>query len=389
MVTNYYPDRRPLSEYGYHLAHGLIESGLGKELVVLSGKYPIQSGDGEMRVWNYGSINIPLQILRAVKVKRPDGVLINTHFTNWGGNLANLAGLMTPILLQRVGFKTTTLVHHLPQTIDAKRAGYILTPVHHLGIELACRAIANSDVVCFTLQRDLDYFQQHYRPRQAVLVPHGLLGKPQWNPMPVKGNRVLTFGNWGRSKNPEAVIRTFSEQHINGELVVAGGSSHTMRGFVEELQRKYASKNITFTGYVPEPDIPHLFHSAHLVVLPYEENTGVSGVLHQTCQYGRVPIIKRLPVFEQMVHELNLTAYFYDTEEELGKLVCTLLSDKTLLVKGGKANLEAVTELTMDKVGQIYWKLLEESHGTTENGDPCDRTAQPVHPGNTVHTARL
>lgn len=363
LVTNYCPDQRPLSEYGYHLVHGLRESGPDREVIILSGKCSVQSGDGELRVWDYGGINIPFQVLEALKANCPDGVLINTHFTSWGSNLANLAGLLTPMLVQKAGFRTIALIHHLPQTIDAKRAGYRLTPFHRMAIELACWALAKSDAVCFTLQKNLDYFQQRYRPQKAILVPLGLQGKPSWRPPPAEGNRVLTFGNWGRSKDPEPLIRNFlrKEKEIEGRLIVAGGSSHTRKGFMENLRQKYdSSEKVIFTGYVPEPDIPNLFHSTNLVVLPYNENTGASAVAYQACQYGRVILTRRLPVFEEMERDLGIKIYLYNTEEEMLQLLCELLSNPMQLAEEGYHNYCQVQHLTMDKVSEVYWRLLEE-----------------------------
>ncbi|MEA1904439.1 MAG: glycosyltransferase, partial [Candidatus Hadarchaeota archaeon] len=194
----------------------------------------------------------------------------------------------------------------------------------------------------------------------TVLVSLGLQGKPSWSPPSVKDNRILTFGKWGNAKDPEPVIHAFLRREIEGQLVVGGGPTPERKGFVERLRRNYASEKVIFTGYVPESDIPNLFHSANLVVLQYKENPGNSAVLLQVCQYGRVPVIRRLPTLEQMVGDLGLIAYFYNTEEELGELLQVLLSDKDSLVEAGWHNYCQVQHLTMDKVSEVYWRLLEE-----------------------------
>ncbi len=362
LVTNYYPDRRPLSEYGYHLAQGLRQGNKG-EVSVLSGRATAPA-NGAWRVWTYGRVSIPLEIERALLARPHDAVLFNTVFSNWGGNVTNLAGMLAPLFAKRRGLTVMTLLHHLPQTIDAHRAGYRLTLVHRLAIELACRAVAASDVVCFTLRHDLEYFRRGYRARRLALVPLGLQGATEWTPPPTRAARILAFGKWGRGKDPTPAIRAFLRTGLDGELVIAGGSSPTRPGYIEKLARQYASDKVVFTGYVPESGVKRLFQSAQAVVFPYRETTGSSAVLHQACQFGRVPILRRLPLFEQLVRELGLVAHFYDTEDDLEQLLPTVIHNRNRLVEAGQANLRAVRQLTMDRVGDLYWRLLDECGGT-------------------------
>jgi glycosyltransferase involved in cell wall biosynthesis len=358
LASNYAPDRRPLSEYGYHLADGLRAAAGSDELVVLSGKHPSTDYPADvMRVWDHGSPHIPMQIVGGMRAHGAQGLLFNTHFTTWGSLPANLAGLLTPWFARRAGFKVVTLLHHLPHTIDPARVGYRLTPFHRIAIELGCRALAASSVVCFTLKRDLEVFARRYKPASTLHVPLGVQGAPRWCPPPQTGT-VLAFGHWGRGKDPEPLVRAFLTcADMHGQLIVAGTSSPGRAGFQERLAAQYHSDRISFPGYVPEPQVPGLFHSSDLVVLPYRENTGASAVLHQTAQYGRVPLMRRLPVFEEMVDQLGLAAHFYDTEHELATRMCDLLRDRERLAAEGRHNFEAIGRYSMDRVAPIYWQL--------------------------------
>jgi glycosyltransferase involved in cell wall biosynthesis len=360
-VTNYYPDQRPLSEYGFHLARGLRESNRG-HVSVLSGRAPAPP-NGAWRVWTYGRVSIPFEIQRALRKVPHDAVLFNTIFSNWGGTLTNMAGMLAPMIARRAGMTVITLLHHLPQTIDTPHVGYRMTPAHVLAIELACRAVAMSDVVCFTTRHDLTYFQGRYRPRHVRLVPLGLQGPTAWVPPPTGPARILAFGKWGRGKDPQPAIRAFLRSGIDGELVIAGGSSPTRPGFIEALAARYAAEHVIFTGYVPEVEVAPLFQSAHVVVFPYRATTGLSAVLHQACQFGRVPVLRRLPMFEQIVRDLGLHAFFYDTEDELASLLPTILEHRQELEVAGLHNLRAVQRQTMDRVGDLYWRLLDERNG--------------------------
>ncbi len=330
----------------------------GGNVTVISGKYkdPITTPN-VLRVWDHGTAKIPLQVLRAAESSQVDAILLNTSFTSWGSNVGNLAGLMIPWLLHKQ-VRVITLVHDLPHLVDHKRVGYRLTPVHKLAIQMATKSIASSHVVVFTLERNASFFRSLYPQTKVVTIHHGLLGETVFKPL-TRNNTVMTFGKFGRAKNPEPLIKLFHQNLVCGNLVVGGTSAATKPGYVESLQQQYVTSNIAFTGYVEEEDVPGFFHNADLIVLPYEENVGASGVLMQVAQYGRPVILRRLPVFEQMVEDLGLSVHFYNTDEELLKLLRYLLPQKEQLEREGKSNFDAVQHLSMCTVAKRYWNLLE------------------------------
>lgn len=212
LITNYYPDRRPLSEYGYHLAHGLRHGNTG-DLSVLSGRTSAPS-NGALRVWTYGSVKIPLEIEHALRARGHTSVLFNTIFTNWGGNVTNLAGMLTPLFARRRGLVVMTLLHHLPQTIDARRAGYRLTLLHNLAIELACRAVAAaSDVVCFTMQRDLDFSDTATTRGGSQWCPLDCPVRPNGYRRPKVRGKFWPSANGAGERSRASYHRVSSERH--------------------------------------------------------------------------------------------------------------------------------------------------------------------------------
>lgn len=359
VVSNFVPDGWPLSEHAYHLVRGLKRSRSGHEVVVLSGRHAGGTSDGEIRHWEYGSPWIARQMLDGLRDIDPDAVLFNQHFTAWGSNLANFGALIAPLLASRRHRHVVTLLHHLPHTINAKLLGYRLTPLHRAAIELACHAIARAGTVLFTNARDHASFER-YRPKRSTILPLGLQGDPDWQAWPGR-ERVLTFGNWGRSKDPRSVIEAATGSKRPYHLVVAGGSSHTRPGYIEGLRSEFGHhRRLTFTGYVPEASVPGLFHDSTLVVLPYSENTGVSSVLMQTCQYGRVPVLTRLPMFESLVQEHDIRAHFYDNDQELGQLLDDLLEQRGALEADGYHNYRMSQQITMPIITEQYWSVLED-----------------------------
>ena len=81
------------------------------------------------------------------------------------------------------------------------------------------------------------------------------------------------------------------EKVPNAKLVVAGANHHTRAGYWESIRDAQSpGLPIEFRGYVAEDEIPELFQSTSVLVLPYDSATGSSGPAHQACEYG-VPIV--------------------------------------------------------------------------------------------------
>jgi len=68
---------------------------------------------------------------------------------------------------------------------------------------------------------------------------------------------------------------------------------------------------------VPESEVPSLFRSATVVLMPYASSTGASGVAHIACAYGVPMISADLPDFREMAEEEGLAIQFYPPAEPL------------------------------------------------------------------------
>ncbi|MBI2847263.1 MAG: glycosyltransferase [Chloroflexi bacterium] len=359
VITNYYPDRRPLSEYGYHLIRGLKEARPSYKVTVLASS---PGPDGVCRPWSYGKPYLPLQVMSALNSLKPDVVLINCLFTSWGNtHIANLLGFMVIPFLARKWF-TIALVHHLPQTIRINATGYSMTPLHKVGVEAACAALARAQRVCFILERDRQFFARRYRHRQTSTVEHGLLGELSWAPLLQGAPTFLCLGKWGRSKDPEPVIKAVLRV-AQGRLIVGGQSHPRSEGFLERVMARYSSDRVFFPGYIREEEIATFFHQGHVVVLPCRENTGTSGVAFQACQHGRALVAKDTPVFREIAQKFGLEMHFYTSDEDLPGVIQNLVDDRARLEAEGAHNMKAVEHLQMHRVAESYWKLLEDRHG--------------------------
>ena len=107
-------------------------------------------------------------------------------------------------------------------------------------------------------------------------------------------HRILAIGHWGTYKRLETLMEAFPmvlKKVPNARLIVAGANHHTKAGYWESIRdAQPAGLPIEFRGYVPEEDIPELFQTTSIVVMPYDSATGSSGPAHQACEFG-IPIV--------------------------------------------------------------------------------------------------
>ena len=100
---------------------------------------------------------------------------------------------------------------------------------------------------------------------------------------------------------------------------------------------------IEFRGYVAEDDIPELFQSTSVLVLPYDSATGSSGPAHQACEYG-VPIVcADIPDFRGMVTDEGMAVRFYKvgTPRDLADQIIRILRSPELEHRMAEQNFTA------------------------------------------------
>ena len=372
LVTNWSPDGRPNSEYALHLGESLRRARPDSRITVLAGTPGSGSaalaGVTVERAWKHGGLDVAGDLVRSVRRLRPDAVLFNASFNAWGNNISNLSAFWGMARVAREA-RTVVLLHYLPQTLSGT-ARYRLAPWHRLGIHMACLLAARAQVVAFTLPRDVAYFGTRYKPQGAVHVEHGLLGpcgssgfdEPDGTPA------VLAFGYWGPGKNLEGLLE--SVEQVRGlHLIVAGASHPRFPGFLEELRRRYRSPRVSYLGYIHEGDLPALFRRARAVVLPYESDSGTSGVMHLAAQHGRAIIATDLPVIREEAERLGLAVRFYAGANGL-RAELERLHDEAGLLAEGDQNLEAVARLSPEGVGERWWEIISAPAARTPVATP-------------------
>src|SRR5579862_3262255 len=318
LVTTFPPSQGGLSEYGLHIAEELRRNPFLSVTVLadqISPPQPELEGFSVERCWSFDDPSSAYRLLGAIKRLQPDVVWFNLLFSTFGRKPWNaFLGLLTPLLARMSGRYTHVTLHHLMDTVDLKDAGVRHARIYRAAGSLATRMLLLANSVSVLIPGYRKILHDKYGRDNVHLRSHGILSRePQFPDMSRRGNpehRILAFGKWGTYKRLELMIEAFqyiSEALPDAKLVVAGGNHPQAAGYVESMKKKCAANpKIEFTGYVDEDDLPDLFQSSSVAVMPYSSSTGCSGVAHLACAYG-VPIVcADLPDFRQMAQAEEL-----------------------------------------------------------------------------------
>jgi len=390
LVAVFPPSIRPLNEYSYHIARE-IQRHKDVELIVLAdeledytfatdahGNHPDPRRSSQLcgvnviRCWKFGSLATPVRLLKTIRELKPDVVWFNLVYSTFGAPanpIAAFAGLSAPALTRAAGFYTHITLHHIAEHVDFASAGVRREKLYRKGTDLATWSLLKADSVSVLLSNYRRTLMTKYAARNILAGTHGTFATVSVPPdFTKRGNpdlRILAFGNWGTYKRLEPLMEAFPsilERVPNARLIVAGGNHPAAAGYWESIREAQpAGLPIEFLGYIPQKDVPKLFRSSSLLVMPYDSSTGSSGPAHQACEYG-VPIVcADIPDFRCMAADDDMAILFYkkgDAADLADKLV-SVLQSPALQRQMSQHNYEAGAQMTMATVTRNYLRWFE------------------------------
>jgi glycosyltransferase involved in cell wall biosynthesis len=349
-VSAFPPSERMLNEYALHMVKALSDQpGLSVTILAdqLDEALPELPGFDVVRTWRFNDITNPWRILKAVREIKPDVVWFNLLFATFGNQLnpaAAFTGLFTPALVRAAGFYTHITLHHLMDHIDLGHANVKNPRVYRMAGWTATKVLlmANSSTVLLPVYRKT--LVEKYRGQNVHFSPHGIF-----------------------SARPEMLMEAFpsiAERIRNVKLTIAGADHPVMPGYMKSIEEKYGSDpRIEFAGYVAEEDIPELFKTTSLLVMPYSSSTGASGVAHQAAEYG-VPIVcADIPDFREMAEYEGLAIQFYpvNNTQAFGEAVVEMLSNPEMLSEMCEKNYNAALRMTMPNIVRNYLRIFQKN----------------------------
>jgi glycosyltransferase involved in cell wall biosynthesis len=373
LVTAFPPSKRGLNEYGYHIAREWQNDPLLSVTILadqLDTTEPELDEFDVIRCWSFDGLSNPVRLLKAIKDIKPDVVWFNLLFSTFGNNpFAAFAGLSIPAITRMSGTYTHITLHHLMDNVDLGHAGVRFPRVYRTAGYIATRMLLMANSISVLLPAYRRTLMEKYRGENVHFRAHGILSaRPEPPAFENRNNpeqRILAFGKWGTYKRLELLIEAFGDilkRCPNARLVIAGSNHPLTPGYVESVAERFKdSPYIRFTGYVAEEQIPELFSTASVMVMPYSSATGSSGVAHLACEYG-VPIVcADIPDFREMGDDERLAIEYYETGNagSLADTVVNLIEDEELQREMGEQNFSAALRQTMPQIIRQYLRSFD------------------------------
>jgi len=385
LVATFPPSGRQLNEYAFHIAREL-KNRPDVELTILAdeltkydfatdengkplevGAQPELPGFNVIRCWKFASLSNPIRLLNTIRRLKPDIVWFNLVFSSFAtpeNPVAAFAGLSIPAMVRAAGFYTHITLHHIIEHVDFAAAGVKRERLYQLGSDFATRALLRANSVSVLLPGYRRTLVNKYSAQNVLLGTHGTFAStpepPNFSKRANPHQRILAIGHWGTYKRLETLMAAFPlilKEVPEAKLVVAGANHHTRAGYWESIRDAQPRElPIEFKGYVAEDDIPELFQSTSILVLPYDSATGSSGPAHQACEFG-VPIVcADIPDFRGMVTDEDMAVRFYriGDHEDLAQQLIRILKSPELQKSMAEQNFAAGVQMTMSNVIANY-----------------------------------
>ena len=368
LVTAFPPSRQGLNEYGFHIAEQLRQQP-GLDLIVLADHLPQPAdeipGFSVVRCWGFNQIGNPWSLLTAIRRLKPDVVWFNLGFASFGGKpLPAFLGLMIPALTRICSCYTHVTLHQLFETVNLSDAGVKSQGLYTMAGRVATHFLLSANSVSVLLPAYHRTLREKYQRGRVHIRHHGIFAsRPESPNFALRGDpvhRLLAFGKWGTYKRLEALVTAY-ERALPAlppsELIIAGGDHPKTPGYVRSVaERVRDNPAIRFLGYVPENELPDLFRSTSLTVLPYTSSAGSSGVAHLACQYGLPILAPDIEDFVELAQQESVSMEFFlpNDVDSLSYQLVVMLNNQEKLRAMAHQNYSAALQMSMPQIIREY-----------------------------------
>lgn len=169
------------------------------------------------------------------------------------------------------------------------------------------------------------YFMNTYGVK-TKFIPNGIdrltfekaeLIKENWNLS--KDEYILFLGRIVPEKGIEYLIKAFKNVKTEKKLIIAGGSSDTLKYFEEMRELAQEDERIKFVGFVRGKILEELYSNAYIYVLP-SDLEGMPISLLEAMSFGNCCLVSDIPECSEVVEEKAITFKKGDIDDLRNKL---------------------------------------------------------------------
>ena len=235
------------------------------------------------------------------------------------------------------------------------------------------RTIKSADKIIAISHHTKNDIIQHFKiPEDKIKVIHLAANK---NYKPLQGDKInkikqkydlncpfiLYVGGLAPNKNVKRLIQAFyklKKQGINHKLILTGVKRWKYKSIFETIEKLNLQKDVIFTGYVPDEDLPALYNAADLFVYPsLYEGFGLPPLEAMAC--GTPVITSNTSSLPEVVGDAGIMVNPYDVDELANKMYEVLTNDG-LGEELSKKGLERAKLFSWKKCAEEHLKVYEE-----------------------------
>lgn len=229
--------------------------------------------------------------------------------------------------------------------------------------EVTNRILKMGSIVVHTEDNKNDLIAKGVPPEVIEIIPHGsyALFKDDVNHRDEETEEdcILFFGYILNNKGVDYLLKAaplVHQTHPDVKFIIAGEGD--ISGYRDLIQDPL--KFEIYNEYIPNEMVSKLFSRAKIVVLPYTQHQGHSGVVTIAFSFGKPVIVTSVGDFPNMIQNEKEGLIVPPRDERaLANAIVTLLDDQDLAGTISRNVLAKSSEFSWDKIAKLHMEVYE------------------------------
>lgn len=349
------------NQYAFELIKALYQLDYKNQYCVYLPSLPLPDLPKERKNWHYRVVGPPrlwniFGLPRALFQQRPKPDLVFNP-----GHYCPLFS-PAPLVVSIMDLGYLRYPHQFTKPILAKLKFWTLLSIKRAVHILAISKSTKNDIIAYYPSRGRSlisvtypgYDKEKFKKQEARGKIEEVKRKYK-----IKQNYILFLGTLKPNKNIEGLLQAFARLgEKNLQLVVAGRKGWMFKTIFEKVRKLGLGKQVIFTGFVEEGDVPVLMSGAEVFVMPsFWEGFGIPAIEAMAC--GTPVVVSNAGSLPEIVEEAGIVINPYDAKDIARGIKAAMENRERLIKKGFKQS----RQFSWEKCAQETLKILEKTGG--------------------------